>query len=363
MSERRPFRSFRPFRPFRSGRTGRSGGFGRTGRSGEAILCMSLVFMLFSMLNACKKEDPPPQAFHFESVSGFVISETGEKLLATNAGLCSLDVSSGSYLAIENQLRGTSLNDLVYSYSTAEWELWQASPVGAHNFTADYLLNTANSGIQSDEVGQIGFNPENTAFFSFSGGLSLLSGDTWGVYQGMNDFFLNHEISDIASASNGYTYVTTFGGGIERFKAGVDGISGATIMDTDWTMLESDYVYSVYIDDTTQVYGTDYGVGFHFSEYTKWDWEVYTSQHGLVNDTVLSVVRDRSGNWWIGTANGVSMFDESQWVNYTINEHDMCGKQAKYLALDTDGSVWMASDNGLSRFSGGLWVAYPMTSK
>lgn len=329
----------------------------------RGITFLAISLMAAGIVSSCKKKDPEPApVFSFESVSGFVISDEGVKLLATNAGLCSLDVDQGIYLAVENELGSSALNDLVYSYPNQGKELWGASDQGAYNFTASFLLSSSTSGLQNDKVSQIGFKPDHTGLFASSDGLSLQNGESWSTYTGMDDFFLFHEISDIASTSNGYTYVTTYGGGIERFKAGLDGISGATLMNSDWTQLESNYVYSVYIDDTTQVYGTDLGVGFHFSEYTKWDWEVYTTTHGLVNDTVLSVVRDNSGKWWIGTANGISMYDGSQWLSYTTGEYDMSGKAAKYLALDTDGSVWMASDNGLSHFTGDTWVSYPKAS-
>ena len=331
--------------------------------TGQVIPSLVLTVLLSAMLHACKKDEPDPAPFSFESVSGLVISETGEKLLATDAGLCSLDVASGSYVEMDNQLSGTSLNDLVYSFTAPEKELWLASHEGASNYTAGFTLNKANSAIQSDQVNQIGFNPDNTAFFGSPDGLSILSGENWSAYAGLDDFFLLHEISDIASTSDGYTYVTTYGGGIERFKAGLDGISGATLMDSDWTLLESNYVNSVFTDDTIQVYGTNQGVGFHFSEYTKWDWEVYTTGQGLVNDTVLSVARDHSGNWWIGTADGISMFDESRWVSFTLDEYDLTGRRVKYLAVDADGSVWIATDQGLSHFSDGTWRAYPVSLK
>lgn len=330
-------------------------------RQAGAISVLIVILILSVFLSACKKNDPEPApSFAFQTVSGFVISDAGEKLLATDAGLCSLDVSNGLYVAIENQLENEPLNDLVYSFTSPERELWLASDKGGYNQTADYVHNQANSALQNDQVSDIGFNHEHYAFFASTEGLSLLNGEQWSNYAGLDDFFLYHQISDIGSASNGYTYVTTYGGGIERFKADIDGISGATIMDTDWTQMESNYVHSVYIDDTTQVYGTNLGVAFHFSEYTKWDWEVYTTADGLVNDTVLSVVRDLSGNWWMGTANGVSMFDDLAWVSYSPDDYKMAGKQASFLALDTDGAVWMASDEGLSRYSEGSWTAYPV---
>jgi ligand-binding sensor domain-containing protein len=331
--------------------------------AGQFIRLLAATLLITGMPQGCNQDDPDPvTGFTFESVTGFVISDQGTKLLATDAGLCSLDVDRGIYTEMENPLKSYPLNDLGFSLTPQDGELWIASNEGVCNFTMDDLFTEGNSGLQNDQVIQIGFNYRNLAFFASSDGLSLLNEDTWSQYSGLDDLFQSHEISDIGSATNGYTYVTTYGGGIERFKAGPDGISGATLMDTDWTRLESDYIYSVYIDDTTQVYGTDLGVAFHFSEYTKWDWEVYTTSDGLVNDTVLSVTRDPSGNWWIGTAQGISMFDGTQWISYTSDQHDMTGNRAEYLAVDQDGSVWMASDGGLSHFTGGQWVSYPKLS-
>jgi hypothetical protein len=50
----------------------------------------------------------------------------------------------------------------------------------------------------------------------------------------------------------------------------------------DWTLLESDNINTVFIDDTTHVYGTDRGAALHSSECTKWDWLVYTTSEGLI---------------------------------------------------------------------------------
>lgn len=322
------------------------------------LLTISLV-LAFTLLS-CKEEEPEDTSFKFESVCGFVISGQGEKLLATNMGLCSLDVATGTYVAMENELGETALSDLVYDGSVQKGDLWLASGKGAYNYSSDYLLSSENSGLQNNLVSQIGFNAENIAFYAASDGISILDNSTWSHYSGLFDFFLSHEISDIGSASNGYTYVSTYGGGIERFKAGVDGISSATIMDSDWTGLRSNFIHSVFIEDTTQVYGTDEGVAFHFSEYTKWDWELFTTKNSeLINDTVLSVNRDPSGLWWIGTANGICMFDENNWTSFTTDEHDLASNRIQYLAVDTDGSIWTASDQGLSHYSDGLWESYP----
>ena len=141
-------------------------------KRGITYLVISL--MVASIFSSCKKNDPEPApVFSFKSVSGLAISDEGVKLLATNAGLCSLDVSQGIYLAVENELGSSALYDLVYSYPNQGKDLWGASGQGAYNFTASYLLSSSNSGLQNDQVSQIGFNPDHIGIFASSDGLCV----------------------------------------------------------------------------------------------------------------------------------------------------------------------------------------------
>jgi ligand-binding sensor domain-containing protein len=237
-------------------------------------------------------------------------------------------------------------------------ELWLASDSGAFNFTSQLFVNKNNSGLHNNVVHHLDFDYSGNACFAASDGISILHNGKWAKSSGLDNLYLNFEITGMASAANGFTYVTTYGGGVERFKIDVDGISGATIFDNDWTWLESDNINTVFIDDTTQVYGTDRGVALHFSEYTKWDWLLYTISDGLIGDTVLAIVKDHSDNWWFGTTRGISRLNDAEWTNYTVETQNIISDNIKFLAVDIDGSVWFASDEGLSQFIDGQWINY-----
>jgi len=220
-------------------------------------------------------------------------------------------------------------------------------------------LNISNSELPSDEVNHIHFDQDNISYFATPEGISIENHDDWILSTGGDDLYLRFEITDIGSATNGFNYVTTYGGGIERFRIDVDGITGATLFDTEWTLLKSDNIRTVFIDDTLQAYGTDGGAALHFSEYTKRDWTVYTTKDGLIGDTVLAIVRDHSDNWWFGTTRGISRLSESQWTSYTAETHPIISNQVKFLAVAPDGNIWMATDQGLSEFVNDQWVMFP----
>jgi ligand-binding sensor domain-containing protein len=321
----------------------------------KANILWFFVPALSLLVTACEKEEEKQESYN--RIHGFAISPGGEKLLATSDGLYVLNEEKGRI-----EPAGDGTYDLPYydlAFSVPEGELWLASHAGAINsFTGDFLV-AENSGLPGNEVNHIHFGGSDISFFATPEGLSLLDRDKWLLYTGLDDFFLDFEVTDMGTASNGFTYVSTRGGGIERFSYHVDGISGATLFDTDWTGLQSNSIHSVFIDDTLQAYGTDGGAALHFSEHTKKDWQVYTTEDGLINDTVWSVVRDFSDNWWFGTAEGISRLSGTQWTGYDVERHSLISDHVKFLAVAPDGAVWMAADAGLSKFANEQWISFP----
>jgi len=294
----------------------------------------------------------------FETVQGFAINKAGEKLLATDKGLYTFYENTGKFELVKVGIQLTPLNDLAYSNSTPTQTLWLTSNAGILNFSSQKQYTTANSELQNNTVSRMNFDTQNRAYFALPKELTILDNQKWTTSSGSNDLYKNYAITDIASTVDGFTYVTTNGGGVERLKMDVDGISGATIFDTDWTKLESNTVYTVYTDSITQVYGTDMGVAIHFSESTKWDWETYAKIDGLIGDTVISVVKDGAKNWWFGTTQGLSSFNNSTWTNYSVETNHIISNNIKILSVDADGTVWFACNEGLSHFVNGSWVNY-----
>jgi ligand-binding sensor domain-containing protein len=307
------------------------------------------------LIPGCDKEDPLPEPYG--RVNGFLISTSGEKFLATSDGLYTFNEEKSRIEPSANTGLDAPYYDL--AISNKEKELWLASHTGAFNSVTKEYLDTSNSGLAGNEVNHMTYDVENTFYFSTPEGISLLNQGNWLLYTGQDEFFLDFEVSDMAAATNGFTYVCTRGGGIERFSSGVDGITGATLFDTDWTRLNSNTIHSVFIDDTLQAYGTDGGAALHFSEHTKKDWLVYTSEDGLANDTVLAIVRDHADSWWFGTVQGISRLNGARWTSYSMESHSLISNQVKFLAVDPEGAVWMAADEGLAKYENDQWISYP----
>ena len=78
----------------------------------------------------------------------------------------------------------------------------------------------------------------------------------------------------------------------------------------------------------------------------------YTTADGLVSDFVECIDIDVNDNVWIGTSNGVQMFDGSSWTLYnTISNPGMASNNIKEITCTSDGYVWAGTDYGVSTFS------------
>jgi ligand-binding sensor domain-containing protein len=218
----------------------------------------------------------------------------------------------------------------------------------------------------SDTVWAVGLDKDNTKYFGTPGGLSILKSSTWTSYDGKwggnkDNFLTTNPITAIASAKNGWNFVSTRGGGVSRFKF-ADAISGATKYSLPWASgLHSDNVNTVIVvNDTCQWYGTDRGAAFHSSEYTKADWTSYSTADGLISDTVYAIAQDDIGNTWFGTQRGVSRLNNSVWTSYTTKD-GLAGAKVNTIAIDNDGSIWFGTDDGISHYINGSWINYKIS--
>ncbi|MCG8389572.1 MAG: hypothetical protein MJA30_28725, partial [Cytophagales bacterium] len=71
-------------------------------------------------------------------------------------------------------------------------------------------------------------------------------------------------------------------------------------------------VLALYEDSDSHLWiGTPHGV----SKYDGSGFEDFTSQDGLVNDTVLTIIQDFEGDLWFGTPGGISILVENGFIN------------------------------------------------
>lgn len=329
-----------------------------------------LIFVLgiSILLISCKKnETPPPAEFAFPSkvINKILVEPSGVKWFATEKGIFSFDGKKWTTYKDDKNLTNGMVSDFLFERMSGLNKLWLGTNVGATSFefgaSAISVSNFSkrNSVLLSDTVSALGIDDYSTKYIGTSKGLSILKNNKWDKFYGRNgeEILSRYRISSVATTQNGYIYAATEGGGVSRFKY-TDAVSGATTFKKPWAWgLPSDTVYTMLTDALAQWYGTNRGVGYHSTEFTKSDWITYTRADGLVCDTVYAIAKDLSGSIWFGTAKGISKFDGQKWNNYTTKD-GLVSNKVKAIAVDIDRSIWFGTDKGISHFTNSQWINY-----
>jgi hypothetical protein len=83
------------------------------------------------------------------------------------------------------------------------------------------------------------------------------------------------------------------------------------------------------------------------SKFNGINWTTYnTSNSGLANNYVFSVVIDGSGNKWFATNGGVSKFDEINWTTYNNSNSGLADNRVYSIAIDRSGNKWIGTWGG-----------------
>jgi ligand-binding sensor domain-containing protein len=78
-----------------------------------------------------------------------------------------------------------------------------------------------------------------------------------------------------------------------------------------------------------------------------------TVEHGLSNNSILSIAQDRQGFMWYGTNNGLNRYDGHRFRVYKMNREDsssISNDNILSLFSDASGTLWIGTSNGLNKY-------------
>ena len=295
-------------------------------------------------------------------VKAVYVDSDGVKWFGTNRGLCRYNNLSWRYYTDADYLAGNRVNALTFEQTDEARHLWVATSEGISvlAFDADGVTGstsyTVENGLLNNDVADIALDSRHGKFIGSEDGL------IW-FHDGIMDSLMYDEYY-LSMLSTPVRQMDIFGdtlyiaqdGGIGRFVSGVDGITGASRWTSEYGVTPySGNIRSVMVKgEKKQFFGTDVGVETHTSYFPKADWDLYSTDNGLVNNDVISIAQDDEGGLWFGTYGGVSTLIGDTWTSYT--EQDGLLNDTVYdIAFDVDGSVWFATGAGACRLKNGVF--------
>jgi len=72
------------------------------------------------------------------------------------------------------------------------------------------------------------------------------------------------------------------------------------------------------------------------------------------NNRVMEIIQDRKGNYWFASKNGLFMFNKKQLISFFYNntsENTISSNQTVDVIEDFQGHIWIATENGLNRYN------------
>jgi ligand-binding sensor domain-containing protein/serine phosphatase RsbU (regulator of sigma subunit) len=86
---------------------------------------------------------------------------------------------------------------------------------------------------------------------------------------------------------------------------------------------------------------------------------VFTTDEGLGDNTVLSIIQDRNGHFWFGTnGGGVSRYDGKSMLTYS-EENGLTNNSVRVVLQDKNGNFWFGTNgSGACKFDGKIFTKY-----
>jgi len=254
------------------------------------------------------------------------------------------------------------------------------------------VYKTNNSGIPGNSVWDLAVDSTNTLWVATSDGLGKYDGSNWTTYNfsntpippnSLDDFytvFVDWDQNVWVGTENGYLYKFDQDTTWTDYSAGSFGDVYAirqdytgkmwighhfglkSLDDTTWTdhtgSLPDNYVTSIEVDTDNHIWvGTKNGVGLFDNDST---WVEYTPLNSGItpnNPWIESIRLGFGDDMWIGSRDGIYLFDkDTTWVKYNSSNTPLWDDQVRSVDIDSDSIVWIANDAAsMGKYKGGSW--------
>lgn len=317
-----------------------------------------LLVVFAGLLWACNPDDGTEKeivASITSSVNAIAVDNQNNKWIGTDEGLFKA-VDEG-YEKITLSITG-KISSLYFDKNKKK--LWVGTASGllfGEVSKGEFSENVVDkSNLSNSNVLSFYFDENSRNWFGSEVGLSMNSGDEWKkenfrVNANGKLFPMtveNFAVNSIAAWDGDY-YFATSGAKLYRaydYNEEVDAFSGATQWDYPYNgQCITDTMFVVFVDkDGIQWMGGKEGVQLHKGHDAKDMTNFMFFYDELPDHYVLSISQAENGDVWIGTRNGIGIYDGSEWKTVTDGLPDL---KVNAIAFDEDGSAWVGTPKGI----------------
>lgn len=274
----------------------------------------------------------------------------GEQIwVGTYCGLLKYDGRSFTRFTEEDGLIDNQINRICQD-STGN--VWIASEGGFCQFNGtSFTRFTAADFFVDDAILSILADRENIWLGTGNNGLIKYDGTYFTQYS-LNEGISNENITDLWRDHYGQLWLATYGGGINRFNT----VASFAHFAGD-QHLEDKIIHQILTDRAGNLWMLTKNQGIIV--YDGQQYTFYDEQNGLPTNALQTMMEDRNGQLWLGSADGsgVIKFADQSFIRYG-EEQGLQGGVIWSIVEDAEGSIWLATDQGVSKFAGQSFVQF-----
>ncbi len=208
---------------------------------------------------------------------------------------------------------------------------------------------TKNNGLSDNQIFCLYEDKQQNVWIGTNGnGVNMLSGDHFSHYNTASGL-LSDKIQSIAQDSTGTYWLASSGGGLSAITFTGNGPEIKNYIDEKGLTNFISSVSAGKANNKNIWFATDNNgiVKFTGSKFYN-----FTEKDGLISDHVYSIYVDSKGIVWCGTADGISRYDGSKFLNTSTDKMKMQNEGVKAIVEDQAGNIWFGTSGGLARYSG-----------
>ncbi|MBN1294802.1 MAG: T9SS type A sorting domain-containing protein [Candidatus Latescibacteria bacterium] len=239
----------------------------------------------------------------------------------------------------------------IYNIAVSGDNIWCGTSGGVVHWNMSdeiYECFTVDDGLPSDFINRIGIDAKGEIWAHCDVfGIWIFDGLSW--QKRFNDIT---SFKSMAIDRDGITWIANRFYGVYSY----DGITVAHYTTEDGLIDKA--VISLIVDsNNVKWFGTKKGV----SRLDGQIWTSFTSENGLAGDTVYSIAEDMNGVIWFATNQGVSIYNGNDWKTYTTEDGFPPGASITYIVVDNDNIKWFGTSyTGLLRYDDTSFTTYSM---
>ncbi|MEL7835146.1 two-component regulator propeller domain-containing protein [Fodinibius sp. N2] len=212
-------------------------------------------------------------------------------------------------------------------------------------YAQQYNLNTysVNKGLPHPKVHEVLQTSDGFIWAgTYGGGLAKFDGYEFSSFTN-DDGLKDSSVETLYEDSSGTLWIGTYKSGVGKM------VADSIVYPFDSTALS--YYTVLNITEVREKgelwFGTEEG-GFFI--YDGENIKQYTTEDGLLFDTVWDFWEDSNGDIWIATQRGISIFDGESFSS--LSEEDGFHAEKAFTFLPHEGNLWIGTDNGVSIWNG-----------